>query len=252
MESDAEIIDINSENVDKLGFFCFMSKKKSTGYALKQAWIKDRFAEGLRLKMLKLPERGFIEYIPGEYAWRAVNAAGYMFIHCLWVVGRSRGKGHSRRLLEICEQDAHNSGMDGVAVVASDGTWLAGRQVFLHAGYTPVDIAPPTFTLLVKKFNDAPNPSFSGNWETNQEDAGAGMTIFRTDQCPYIEDMTRYFAEKAKQNGVRSRVVELNSAEAVRQLSPSAYGTFNCTLNGNFFGYNYQTESQMEQKFKAG
>lgn len=115
MGNSVEIIDVNSENVDKTGLFCFMSKKRSPGYALKLAWLRDRFSEGLRLKMLKLPERGFIEYIPGEYAWRAVNAAGYMFIHCLWVVGKSKGKGYSRKLLELCEQDAHESSMNGVA-----------------------------------------------------------------------------------------------------------------------------------------
>ncbi len=61
-----EIIDVHSENVDKTGFFCFMSKRKSEGYQRKLRWLKGRFAEGMRIKMLALPERGFIEYIPGE------------------------------------------------------------------------------------------------------------------------------------------------------------------------------------------
>jgi hypothetical protein len=81
-----EMIDVGAENVDKTGFFCFMSKKKSEGYQRKLAWLKDRFAEGMRIKMLALPERGFIEYIPGEHAWRAVHADGY-----LWARARARG-----------------------------------------------------------------------------------------------------------------------------------------------------------------
>jgi len=88
-----EMIDVGVENIDRTGFFCFMSKKKSEGYQRKLAWLKDRFAEGMRIKMLALPERGFIEYIPGEHAWRAVHADGYLLVHCLWVVGKSRGKG---------------------------------------------------------------------------------------------------------------------------------------------------------------
>jgi hypothetical protein len=36
-------------------------------------------------------ECSFIEYIPGEQAWRAVHADGYLLIHCLWVVGKSKG-----------------------------------------------------------------------------------------------------------------------------------------------------------------
>ncbi len=250
MENSVEIIDVNSENVDKTGFFCFMSKKKSPGYALKLAWLKERFSEGLRLKMLKLPERGFIEYIPGQYAWRAVNASGYMFIHCLWVVGKSKGNGFSRRLLELCERDARDSGMNGVAVVASEGNWLIGKKLFLESGYTAVDSAPPTFTLLVKKFKDVPDPSFSGNWEQNQKTAGDGMTIFRTDQCPYIEDLTGIFTTAAEKQGIPHNVVQLNTADEVRTKSPSAYGVFNSTLNGNLFSYCYLTESQAENRFK--
>jgi hypothetical protein len=245
-----EIIDVNSENVDKTGFFCFLSKKKSPGYSLKLAWLKERFSEGLRLKMLKLPERGFIEYIPGQYAWRVVNASGYMFIHCLWVVGKSKGKGFSRLLLEICEQDARDSSMNGVAVVASEGNWLIGKKLFLESGYAAVDTAPPTFTLLVKKFKDAPDPSFSGNWEQNQKAANDGMTIFRTDQCPYIEDLTGIFTAEAKKQGIPHRVVHLNTADEVRTKSPSAYGVFNSTLSGSLFSYCYLTESQAESRFK--
>ena len=89
-----KMVDIDAANFEKRGFFCYMSKRKAPGYALKSAWLKKRFGEGLRIKMLELPERGFIEYIPGEYAWRAIAAKGWMAVHCLWVVGKSKGKGY--------------------------------------------------------------------------------------------------------------------------------------------------------------
>jgi hypothetical protein len=38
-----------------------MSKKKAPGYKNKLDWLKGRFAEGLKIKMLELPNRGFIE-----------------------------------------------------------------------------------------------------------------------------------------------------------------------------------------------
>jgi len=74
------IINITAGTVDKLGFFCAMSKKKAPGYLAKKQWLKERFAEGLHIKMLELPQRGMIEYLPGEHAWRPVNSEGYMFI----------------------------------------------------------------------------------------------------------------------------------------------------------------------------
>jgi hypothetical protein len=30
-------------------------------------------------------QAGFLEYIPGEYTWRVINAPGYLVIHCIWV-----------------------------------------------------------------------------------------------------------------------------------------------------------------------
>lgn len=106
-------IDVGTGTVDKTGFFCFMSMKKSEGYQRKLRWLKDRFAEGMRIKMLAMPERGFIEYIPGEHAWRAVHTDGYMFIQCLWVVGKSKGKGFSGALIDACVADSRKQRMKG-------------------------------------------------------------------------------------------------------------------------------------------
>ena len=112
----ANIIDVTPENVDKTGFFCLMSRRKCDGYQRKLKWLKARFDEGLRIKMLDPSKggRGFIEYIPGDYAWRPVEASDYLFIHCLWIVGQSKGKGHAKLLLDECLADAERCGAKGV------------------------------------------------------------------------------------------------------------------------------------------
>ena len=130
-ESAVNIIDVNEGNVEKLGFFCRMSKMKTEGNQRKLKWLKQRFEEGLKIKMLELPERGFIEYIPGEYAWRGVKAEDYMFIHCLWVVGKSKGKGFGDILLKECEKDAKKLKFKGIAALVSDGNWMATKKIFL-------------------------------------------------------------------------------------------------------------------------
>lgn len=47
-----EILNVNAENVDEYGFFCMRSKPKSKGYQNKLAWMKKRFKEGLKVKIL--------------------------------------------------------------------------------------------------------------------------------------------------------------------------------------------------------
>lgn len=234
-----EIIDVNKDNVEDVGFFCLMSRKKSEGYQRKLSWLQDRFAEGMRIKLLKLPDRGFIEYIPGEYAWRSAEAKGYMFIHCLWVVGKSKGKGYATLLLNQCIEDARKAGMAGVAIATTQGNWLIGKKLFQRHGFRSVDHAPPAFELMVKIFHDAPPPRFCGNWEKKMKRCGEGFTIFWSNQCPYLDDALNYFVETANKLDIPIKVIEMKNAKEVREQAPTAYGVFNVVYNGKPFSYHY-------------
>lgn len=235
----ANIIEVNADNVSETGFFCYMSKRKTEGYQRKLRWLKERFAEGMKIKILVLPERGFIEYIPGEYAWRVVKAKGFMFIHCLWIVGKSRGKGYATLLLNECIKDAKKSGMRGVAMVTSEGNWLVGKKSLQKQGFESLDQAPPSFDLMVKKFSNAPSPSFTNNWEAKAKRYGKGLTIVRTDQCPYLENATNNLLEAARELGMKGRVVELNNCREVQSQAPSPYGVFNVIYDGNLLSYHW-------------
>jgi GNAT superfamily N-acetyltransferase len=247
MSNKAGLIEVTKANVEETGFFCYMSKRKSEGFRRKLGWVRTRLGEGMRIKMLKLPERGFIEYLPGEFAWRCVNAKDYMFIHCLWVVGRSKGKGFGARLLDECIRDAKKAGMAGVVMVTSEGTWLAGKKLLLKQGFRPVAEAPPSFTLMVKTFRVAPLPSFPRDWDARARRFGKGLTILRTDQCPYLEDATKTLLEAAAEEGMKSRVVELKTAAEVKSLSPSPYGVFNVVLDGRLLSYRYLVKEEFFQ-----
>lgn len=246
-----DIINIGPADLETHGFFCYMSKKKSEGYRRKLAWLKDRFAEGLRLKLLKLPERGFIEYMPGESAWRAVHAEGFMLIHCLWVVGRSKGRGLGKALLNECVADAQRSKLKGVAMVTSEKVWMSGRRILDAQGFECVDTAPPSFALMVKKFGKQPSPSFAGNWEQKARACGPNLTILRSDQCPYIVDAVALAEATAAKAGVQSQVIELCSRDDLLRRSPSPYGVFGLVLDGRLLSYHYQLEKDLLPLLKS-
>ena len=233
-----KLIDVCADNVEQTGFFCYMSKRKSEGFQQKLAWLEARFAEGMRIKMLALPERGFIEYIPGEHAWRAVRAEDYMFIHCLWVVGKSRNKGFSQILLDECLRDAKAAGKKGVAMLTSERNWLAGKKALLKYGFLSAVEEPP-FALVVKRFGEASPPAFAGNWEEKAGRFGAGFSVIRTAQCPYIPDAADTVLETARELGITSRVVELKSSREIRERAPSPYGVFSIVYDGRLLSYHY-------------
>jgi GNAT superfamily N-acetyltransferase len=246
----AKIIDVTAENVAAKGFFCYMSKPKAGGYQRKLNWLKGRFAEGMRIKMYELPQRGFIEYIPGEYAWRTVDAKGYMFIHCLWVVGKSKGQGLGGRLLKECIKDAREAGMHGVAMLTSEGNWLAGKELLLQHGFKLVAQAPPAFNLMVMQFDGASPPVLLNNWERKAEQFSHGLTVFRSDQCPYIDDAVKTVWDTTKRLDIESRVVELKSPEDVRNLSPSPYGVFSIVYNGRLLSPHYLLEKELLKRLE--
>jgi N-acetylglutamate synthase-like GNAT family acetyltransferase len=229
--------------LDKQGFFCYMSKRKTPGYAQKRDWMTARLAEGLKLHMIhEIGGRtvGFIEYIPGEYAWRAVHAPGYLLIHCLWVVGKGKGKGYGAHLIQTCLDDARAQGKHGVVTVATERVWMAKQDIFLKHGFVEVDQAPPSFHLLAYRFDkDAPLPAFPTDWEARQARFGAGLTVIRTPQCPYVEDAVNGVLQIAKERDIPAKVVELHSAQEVQDLSPSPYGIFGIVLDGKLLAYHY-------------
>jgi len=232
--SEVEIINIDSSNVCDYGF-CGYKSPKQEGYRRKTEWLKKRFAEGMTLKVLHAPGEGavgFIEYIPGEHTWRPIEARGYLTIHCI-MIHRKKYKeaGYGSLLLEECLRDAKKMKANGVAVVTSKGTWMAGSGLFVKHGFESVDSAPPSFELFVKKMKKGPLPRFRGGWEERARSCGKGLVIIRSDQCPCTAKFTGEILDTAKGLGMNARVEELRTCRQA-QNAPSPYGIFNIVYNG--------------------
>ena len=250
MNNDVEIIAVDATNVAQYGFFCYKSKRKAEGYRRKLDWLEQRFSEGMKIKILYEGKRsvGFIEYMPGEFTWRAIKAEGYMVIHCLWVVGRGKGKGYGSRLVNECVKDARKAQKHGVVMVSSSKPWLAGKKLFLKNGFEVVDQAPPTFDLLVKRLGDAPLPTFPDDWDERSSRYGSGVTVVYSDQCPYNVDAVKGALEIAGEGGVEARTVKLESSQQVRDSAPSAYGVFNVVYDGKLVTYKYIDSKKERQE----
>jgi ribosomal protein S18 acetylase RimI-like enzyme len=239
MSEEVKIVTVDETNVDEYGFFCYKSKPKSAGYQQKLAWLRQRFAEGMCIKILFQGKRsvGFVETMPGEFAWRAVHAPGYRVVHCIWVVGRAKKKGYGRRLLDECMQDAREASAHGVAAVTSSRVWLAGRSLFLKAGFEVVHRASPCFELLVKRLDSAPPPAFPQDWPERRARFGPGLTIVRSGQCPYIEDGVQGIVQLARGYGTEAQIVEITSGRELQERAPSAYGTFDIVHDGELLSH---------------
>lgn len=232
---DIKIIDLTPENIEDYGVCGYKDVKKHVELRRKIRWFKEYYPKGLRIKALVSETGGYqgmLEYMPGEYAHRPVDADGYMFIQCIFVGFRKefKGKGYASAMIDACMDDAKEARMNGVAVVTRKGPFMANRDIFIKKGFVPVDREEPDFELLALKFDPSvEDPRFRPSIRVNRDRYPEGLTIFRSPQCPYSEKNVRAIIETAReQYGLSPRLIEMEDAESV-QDSPCAFGTF-CIL----------------------
>jgi len=240
MNSKMKIISVNSDNISEYKPVCFLNSKNE-GYLKKLEWLKERFSQDLIIKLLYLENEkkcnGFIEYIPGEYAWRAVDAKGYMFIHCIWISpNKYKEKGYGSLLVKECLKDAKKEGKYGVAVVTSEGPFMAGKTLFLKNDFNSVAKAKPSYELMIRIIKSGPLPKFR-DWE-KQLSQYQGLNIIYTNQCPWVARSIKELSEIARKKSLKLKLTELKNARQV-QDAPSVYAVFNLIYNGKLLVDHY-------------
>ena len=248
----AKIIDINEENIDKDGLFCKKSQKKQVGYQNKVKWIKERFKEGLKYKLLMITEkgkensRGFIEYIPGEYNWRGIQADGWMVVHCLWVIGKHKNKGHGIALLEEAIKDAKEQEMHGVVAMTSKKcSGLAKGTIFEKTGFIKVDEAEPFFELHALPFsNDFPLPKINPVIVENINACGEGITLIDGHQCPYVQTMIDPIKDFANKQNIPFQVKLIKDCKEAQQNGINPYGIYGIIYNQEVISHCYPRRIQ--------
>jgi len=245
---------ITPETLDDKGFFCRMSKMKTDGNQRKLRWMQPRFDEGLHMTLLGDGGRGFVEVMPGEHCWRPVQAKGWSVIHCLWVVGKSKGHGHGAALLDDAIAHARAVGSAGLAVVTRAKNWVTPQSFFAKHGFEVVDEGADGFVLMTLPFegSGAKTPKFTThNWPKRLENHADGVVVFRTDQCPYLSDATDGVIAVAKELKLDVEVVELATAAQVRSRAPSPYGVFAIAFNGKLVTSTYALPKDLKGMLQA-
>jgi hypothetical protein len=234
------IVAVNKQNLtDHPGVICFINPKHPS-YSLKVEWLKERFSEGLQIKLLYLEGQkkaaGYIEYVPGKFAWRAVSAADYMFIHCLYIYpNNNKNLGYGSLLIEECMEDAGKQGLAGAAVMVSKHAFMAEEDLFLKNGFSLADSDEKGNLLLVKQSGKTTLPSFN---RLNGNDKFKGLHILYSRQCPWVARLIEEIRESniAEQLGIT--ITEFGTA-AEAQQAPSFYGVFTFMRDGKVHADRY-------------
>ncbi len=249
---DIQIINLTPENIADYGVCGYKNVKKHKELRNKIEWFNEYYPKGLKIKVLfseKGGYQGMIEYLPGKFAHRPVNADGYMFIHCIFVGFKNefKGKGYASALIEECINDAKKQKMLGVAVVTRKGAFMANNEIFLKKGFGIVDNAKPDFNLLAIKFDiKSIAPCFKSDILNNLGRYENGLIIIRSTQCPYTEKNVNSIIESAeKKFKLKTNLIDLKDPESV-QNTPCAFGTFCIIYNGEIISHHPISNKRFE------
>jgi hypothetical protein len=239
------LVKVGPENLAECGIGC-ITNREHPGYGEKEGWLQARFAEGLRFLLFR-SEQGkplaFLEYVPGEYAWRPVDAPGWLFVHCLWVysAGQKVG-GLGGRLIQACLEEARKDGAVGVAALVSDGPWMAGAKVFLKNGFRQ-SAQKDRFELVAHRLKEGPEPRFRDvglPWVNDR-----GLHLVYAPQCPMLPKSVQDLGEMAAENGLELKITKLETAHEA-QNAPSYYGVFNLLWNGRLLSDHYVSRGRFK------
>jgi hypothetical protein len=236
---------VGPANVSECGIGCLVNREHP-GFQRKVEWLHRCFNDGLRFFLFRDGAGrplGFLEYVPGEHAWRPVEARGWLFVHCLWVNPRGRRIPElGGRLIQACLDEARQTRALGVAAMVSDGPWMAGQEIFLKNGFRRVGAAD-RFQLVAHQLRDGPEPRFrdlGGNAAQYR-----GLQVVYCAQCPMLPKSVHDLSETAAEQGLELKVTVLDSARAAQQ-APSFYGVFGLLWNGRLLADHYVSKTRFQ------
>jgi len=250
-----KIMDLTPGNISDYGVCGYKDAEKHEELRNKIDWFKKYYKKGLRIKALisqKGECQGMIEYLPGKYAHRPVEADRFMFIQCVFSGYKKefKGKGYGSLLIDECLKEARIGQFQGVAVVTRKGPFMAHDTIFLKKGFRVVDRMPPDFELLVFKFDESvPDPKFR-NAAVKMDKYAEGLTILRSVQCPYSVKNVNAILETAKKKmKIHAELIELKDAISVQNV-PCGFGTFCIIHNGEVVSHHPISNTRFENIMK--
>lgn len=239
-----EYIRVTKENIEQEHICCAISNNRDVQVSSKKAWLKARFEDGL--VFLKSAERGkcFIEYLPAENAWNPIEAAGYMYINCLWVAGSFKGHGYSTELLNACINDSRQKGKQGLCILsaAKKKPFLSDPKFLKYKGFSVCDEADNGIQLWYLPFDAAAKKPRFKDCARHPHTDKMGYVLYYTSQCPYNAKYVPILNALAAEKSIPFQAVHLQSKEDARN-APTPVTTYSLFLDGQ-----YLTNEQMNDK----
>lgn len=239
-----DLILVDPLNVEEHGFFC-IKNKKADGYKAKLQWFLHQYELGLRIFIATGEtgkQLGFVECIPAEFAWRPLEAEGYLFIQCITVYSKKdRQQGLGKYLLQRCEQLALEGKHIGLCSMTSNKPWVAEKGLFEKSGFEKVEELG-RFELMAKSLTHSQKLPGLIDWQAQQAQY-QGWHLVYANQCPWHQKAVDELSKTASDRGISLQISQLHTPEEAH-LAPSGFGTFSLLFNGRLLADHYISKTR--------
>lgn len=229
-----EFINLTPDNIMNEHLYCIIrTRTKHPGVEAKRNWLKERLKEGHVFRKLNKKATVFIEYAPLEKAWVPIVCDNYYYIYCLWVLGKYKGKGYGKQLLDYVINDAKSKGKSGICMLGSkkQKAWLSDQSFAKKYGFEIADTTDNGYELLALSF-DGTKPRFTDNAK-REEIENKELTIYYDMQCPYIYPNIEIIKEYCETNNSSSNLIEVDTLKMAKELH-CVFNNYCVFYNGKF------------------
>ena len=237
-----EMITLNKENIDKEHICCAISSNNDIQVKSKKAWLLEQFEQGLIFTKMDVRGKCFIEYLPIENAWIALNGKNMMYINCLWVAGKYQGLGYAKALLESCKEECVKQNKDGIVILSNmkKSAYVMDYKFLVKHGFKSVDTWGD-YELMYYAFHDGDTPSF--NLCKPQHD---GFTLYYTHQCPFNAKYVEKVKEHCVENNITLQIIHIESRQQALEV-PTPFTTYSLFYKEQFITREVMTPQKFDK-----
>jgi len=246
------VITVSPPNLDRSGFLRLEQGLGGADAPTSRDWLLGRLADGLQVRMLRDPMRGFIEFAPGRSSWRPIDGVDQaVVIECLRVdeqAGRTVAIG---ALLRVSEDWARYYAFSAVLMLAGAGRDAERDQELRRQSYQVIDKSVSD-TVLWGRILQGPRPlpTLPQDWRGRAARLGPGLTVQSVGHCDARLRNAEDLVTRGRAAGLASRVDRLTTAADARAqlVCPNALSCV--VLDGEVVGQRGWSDLQIWQDIR--
>lgn len=220
------VITVCPPNLDRCGFLALEQGLAGQEGPTSRDWLLERMSEGMQVRMLRDPLRGFIEFSPGRSSWRPLlGADSSIVVQRLWVEGRGCRRRGIGILLGAAEDWARYYGFSAVLLPCAPRLVRAEAAALAALGYQQIDATEGGVTLWARVLQGPMAlPRFPQNWGDRARRLGPGLVVQSAGRCEERHRAAIDMVCRARKAGLMARLDRLISPETARDalVTPGA------------------------------